>query len=227
MGTKIPNMGTEGAIRDRAPEYRLPARRDAAVGGGLAGALFTVTQQRVLGLLFGQPERSFYATELMKLAGVGRGAVQRELQSLTDSGLVTAFRVGNQKHYQANPGSPIFHELCTIIRKTVGLAEPLRNGLEPIARKIHLALVFGSVAKHTDTAFSDIDLLVVADDLLLEDVFVALKPVETELGRTINPTLYSLGEFRKRRRSGNSFLKKVLAGEYMVVIGDDGDAQES
>lgn len=220
-------MGTKEAARERAPEYQLFSRGNAAASGGVAGALFTATQQQVLGLLFGQPERSFYATELMKLAGVGRGAVQRELQSLANSGLVNVFRVGNQKHYQANPDSPIFHELCAIIRKTVGLAQPLNRALEPIASKIHLALVFGSVAKHTDTALSDIDLLVVADDLLLEDVFAALKRVETDLGRTINPTLYSLDEFRKRRRSGNPFLKNVLAGEHMVVIGDDGDAQES
>ena len=91
---------------------------------GLAGALFTGTQQRVLGLLFGQPDRSFYATELIKLAGVGSGAVQRELARLAQSRLVTVKPVGNQKHYQANPASPIYDELCGVVRKTVGLAEP-------------------------------------------------------------------------------------------------------
>ena len=90
----------------------------------LADALFSGTQQRVLGLLFGQPERSFYATELINLAGVGSGAVQRDLASLSQSGLVTVKPVGNQKHYQANPASPIYDELCGMVRKTVGLAEP-------------------------------------------------------------------------------------------------------
>ena len=89
----------------------------------LADALFSGTQQRVLGLLFGQPERSFYATELINLAGSGSGSVQRELASLLQSGLVTVKQVGNQKHYQANPASPIYAELCGLVRKTVGLAE--------------------------------------------------------------------------------------------------------
>ncbi|MCK9509028.1 MAG: winged helix-turn-helix domain-containing protein, partial [Pigmentiphaga sp.] len=91
----------------------------------LADALFTSTKQRVLAILFGRPGRSFYANEIIGLAKSGSGAVQKELAQLTDSGLVTMRRIGNQKHYQANPDSPIFTELCAIIRKTVGLAEPL------------------------------------------------------------------------------------------------------
>src|SRR4030095_243355 len=103
---------------------------------GLSDALFTQTQQRVLGLLFGQPDRSYYATEIIGLAGVGSGAVQRELSRLTASGVGTVRRIENQKHNQANPASPIYEELCGIARKTVGLAEPLRNALAPMAAKI-------------------------------------------------------------------------------------------
>ena len=91
----------------------------------MADALFSTTQQRVFGLLFGQPERSFYATEIIGLAESGSGAVQRELARLEQSGLVTVRRLGSQKHYQANPDSPLFAELCGIARKTVGLAEPM------------------------------------------------------------------------------------------------------
>ncbi len=141
----------------------------------LADALFSGTQQRVLGLLFGQPERSFYATELINLAGVGSGAVQRELASLSQSGLVTVKPVGNQKHYQANPASPIYDELCGMVRKTVGLAEPLRAALAPLAPQIKAAFVYGSVAKKEDTASSDIDLMLVSDSLSFADAILALQ----------------------------------------------------
>ncbi len=118
----------------------------------MVGALFTATQQRVLGLLFGQPDRSYYATELIGLARVGSGAVQRELARLTRSGLITVRAVGAQKHYQANPHSPLFAELCGIAQKTTGLAEPLRESLQALAPEIRAAFVYGSVAKQQDTA---------------------------------------------------------------------------
>lgn len=135
----------------------------------LSSALFSNTQRRVLAFLFGQPERSFFATELIGLVDSGSGAVQRELKRLTESGLVTVSRLGNQKHYQANPESSIFSELCAIVQKTVGLAEPLRAALEPFTGAIVAAFVYGSVAKGSDTAQSDIDLMVVSDSLEYAD----------------------------------------------------------
>ena len=108
----------------------LPGTPEPSKGSSLADALFTSTQQRVLGALFGQPDRSFFVTQIMELAGSGRGAVQRELARLLQSGLVTVKMVGTQKHYQANPASPLFDELCSIIQKTVGLAGPIRAALE-------------------------------------------------------------------------------------------------
>src|SRR4051794_12518260 len=101
----------------------------ASRGHSVADALFSTTQQRVLALLFGQPNRSFYATELITQTGAGSGAVQRELARLEQSGLVTVKRLGSQKHYQANPRSPLYDELCAIVQKTVGLAEPVRAAL--------------------------------------------------------------------------------------------------
>ncbi|HUK22874.1 MAG TPA: winged helix-turn-helix domain-containing protein, partial [Gemmatimonadales bacterium] len=100
----------------------------------LADALFSTVQQRVLGLLFGQPERSFYTGELIQLIGAGSGAVQREIARLEKSGLITMRRSGVQKHYQANPKSPLFQELRSIARKTVALAEPLRAALSPLGK---------------------------------------------------------------------------------------------
>jgi len=187
----------------------------------LASALFSNTQQRVLAFLFGQPQRSFFATELIGLAGGGSGAVQRELVRLAQSGLVTVARVGNQKHYQANPQSPVFTELCGIVQKTVGLAEPLRDVLLPFADNIAAAFVFGSVAKRSDTAGSDIDLMVVSDSLSYADLFGALEDVATRLGRTVNPSIYTRQELARRIKQKNAFVTRVLAQPKVWLIGGE------
>ena len=185
--------------------------------------MFSGTQQRVLGLLFGQPDRSFYATELIALAGVGSGAVQRELTRLADSGLVTVRPVGNQKHYQANPHSPIYAELCGIARKTVGLAEPLREALAPLASQIDAAFVFGSVAKQTDTASSDIDIMIVSDTLEYGDTFLSLHAAAQQLGREINPTIYTRRELAKRIKAEDAFATRVLSQPKVWLIGGEDD----
>lgn len=113
---------------------------------GIADALFSTTRQRVLAYIFGQPDRSFCASELIALTGSGSGAVQRELARLTQSGLTTVRRIGNQKHYQANPESPVFQELCDIVDKTVALVGPIRKALAPLENDI-LALLNGSYSE--------------------------------------------------------------------------------
>ncbi|XAH23621.1 transcriptional regulator [Xylophilus sp. GW821-FHT01B05] len=189
----------------------------------LGTALFSGTQQRVLGLLFGQPDRSFYATELIALAGAGSGGVQRELARLAGSGLVTVRPVGNQKHYQANPDSPVFAELCGIVRKTFGLAEPLRSALAPLAHQIKAAFVFGSVAKRRDAASSDIDLMLVSDTLNYADTFALLDAVGTQLGRPVNPTILTLADIAKRLANADAFLTRVLAQPKIWLIGGEDD----
>ena len=186
---------------------------------GVADALFTTTQQRVLSLLFGQPSRSFFASELIQLTGSGSGAVQRELKRLVSSGLVRVTRLGRQKHHRANADSPVFSELRGLVLKTVGLAEPIRDALAPLADHIALALVFGSVARGTVTSDSDVDLLVVSDDLTLEALYAVLVPVEALLARQISPTLYTAREFAARRTAGNAFLTRVLAADHLVLLG--------
>jgi len=187
----------------------------------LADALFSSTQQRVLGYLFGQPARSFFANELIGLVGAGSGAVQRELKRLAESGLVTVTHRGNQKHFQANPASPIFAELCSITQKTFGLAGPLREALAPLAGQIDAAFVFGSVAKKSDTAASDVDLMVVSDSLTYADLFGALEEAADKLGRPVNPTVYSRAELARRIGEGNAFVTRVLAQPKLWLIGDE------
>jgi predicted nucleotidyltransferase len=208
----MPNMGMN--------RKQAPAKPRAA---GLADALFTGTQQRVLAWLFGQPERSFYATELIGLAGAGSGAVQRELARLTQSGLVTARAVGNQKHYQANPAAPIYAELCSIVQKTVGLAEPLREALAPLAGQIRAAFVYGSVAKREDTALSDIDMMVVSDAVSYADLYARLEEASQRLGRTVNPTIYTPNELAQRVQRKDAFATRVLAQPKVWLIGGDDD----
>lgn len=189
----------------------------------LADALFTTTQQRVLGLLFGQPDRSFYPTEIIGRTGAGSGAVQRELKRLEQSGLVTVRDVGTQRHYQANPGSPLFEELSAIARKTFGLGEPLRRALAPLARRIKLAFVYGSVAKRQDRAESDIDLMIVSDRLVYPDVYRVLEPLAAQIGRPVNPTVYTVADFEERRRDGNAFITRVLKQPKIWIIGTEHD----
>ena len=208
-------MGTSATTARRSPK----ATQTAGVQS-LADALFTATQQRLLGLLFGQPERSFFVTELIDLADVGRGSVQRELARLARSELVLIERHGNQKHYRANPDSPVFKQLCSIVSKTLGIEEKLRSALEPLRARMSLALIYGSVARHADRASSDIDLLVVSDDLTLEDLYANLSSAEQRLGRQVNPTLYTRNEFHKPRSEHNGFLDRVLAGPTMVLAGE-------
>jgi predicted nucleotidyltransferase len=212
----MPNMGMKRPVRSAT----LPRASRSAT---LADALFTGTQQRVLGLLFGQPARSFYATEVISLAGSGSGAVQRELARLARSGLVTVRPVGNQKHYQANPDSPLFAELCAILQKTVAVAEPLREALQPLVAQIRAAFVYGSVAKRQDAAASDIDLMLISDGLTYADVFATLEALRARLGRAVNPTILSGKDLAKRVKGDNAFVKRVLSQPKIWLIGGEDD----
>jgi len=207
LGIFMPIMGTIKKTSSRFPS--------------LADALFTGTQQRLLALLFGQPTRSFYANELISLAGMGSGAVQRELAKLAGSGLVTVRSIGNQKHYQANADAPIFEEMRGIVQKTFGLAEPLRQALAPLSKRLVAAFVYGSVAKNTDTATSDIDMMVISDELAYPDLFASLEAASAAIGRTVNPTILTRKELAKRVKAKESFTTRVLAQQKIWIVGDD------
>lgn len=209
MGRIVPEMGIKRA--------KPPTR-------GLASALFTPVQQRVLGLLFGQPERRFGSGEIIALAGSGTGAAHRQLQRLAGVGLVNVTRIGNQKQYQANPKSPIFPELHGLVVKTVGIVEPLREALKPLASKIDLAFVFGSVAKGTDTARSDLDLMVVSDEVGYADVYEALQEAEQRLGRPVNPTVRNRAEWAQALSSNDSFVSRIRSQPILMLLGDEGAA---
>jgi predicted nucleotidyltransferase len=189
--------------------------------GGIADALFSKGQQRVLGILFGNIARTFYANEIIARAGAGTGAVQRELARLEAAGLVTVQRIGNQKHYQANAASPVFAELRALVMKTSGLADVLLEVLAPMTEQIDAAFVFGSVARCEDIASSDVDVMVVSDALTYAELFAALESAAPRLGRPVSPTLYSRDELTGRLTAGNAFARQVMEGPRIWLIGDD------
>jgi predicted nucleotidyltransferase len=186
-----------------------------------ADALFSTTQQRVLALLFGHPERSFYASEIIARTRAGSGATQRELARLLHSELVTTLTSGRQKYYRANPDSPVFEELQSIVRKTCGLVEPLRVAIAAFDERVEAAFIFGSVAKNEDSSSSDVDLFIVGNDLSYGDLFEHLEKAEQQVGRKINPTIYTKAELRKKSSSGGSFIRRVLEQPKIWLKGDD------
>lgn len=189
----------------------------------LANALFSGVQQRLLALLFGQPERSFYMSQIIRQLHSGTGAVERELGRLERSGLISVERIGNQKHYRANRASPIFPELHGIIQKTVGLKEPLQRALQDFAPQIKVAFVYGSVARQTDTANSDIDLMVIGDGLVYSDLYLGLQNAEKTLGRPVNPNILDLDEWKKKRAEPSSFIRKVIEQPKVFIFGSEAD----
>jgi predicted nucleotidyltransferase len=193
----------------------------------ISSALFTSTQQRVLGLLFGRVGQSFHTNEIVRLARSGSGAVNRELKKLAAAGLLTATRRGNQMLYQANPDSPVFAELRGLIAKTSGVADHVRLVLAPLAGQIHLAFIYGSVARGTDGPDSDVDLLVISDTLSYGAIYPALADAEASIGRPVNPSVYSLSEWRKRVDEENPFVTRVMAQPRILLIGKDSDVNES
>ena len=194
---------------------------------GLADTLFTKTQRRVLGLLFGNPDRSYYANEIVRFAGAGIGTVQRELERLAAAQLVNVSKIGNQKHYQANRQAPIFAELRSIALKTFGVADYLRDALAPLAKRMHAAFIYGSVAKGTDTASSDIDVMIVSDDLTFPDVLQALTKAEVAIGRSINPSVLGRDEWRRKLSEAGGFLQRVMEQPRIYLIGSDDDLPKS
>ena len=189
-------------------------------GMSISFALFTDSQSRLYSWLFGQPERAFHLNELRRLTGLGSASLQRELNRLANAGLVDTQAVGNLRRFQANPQSPVYAELVALTRKTLGTVPVLRDALSPLQPDLQSAWVYGSVAKQTDTARSDIDVMLVGNNLLLSQVLACLEPAEVQLGRKINPSCYSPQEFERRRAEPDSFVNRVLSQPILPLIGD-------
>jgi predicted nucleotidyltransferase len=181
-------------------------------------SLFGRTRTALLALLFGHSDESFHLRQLVREIGAGHGALQRELRLLTEMGLIVRTVRGNQVLYQANPRSPIFSELRSLIAKTSGVHEQIRSALATLGTNVRVAFIYGSVARQREQANSDVDLMVLGDATFGE-VVSALGPAQKAIRREINPTVYSIAEFRAKLAAGNHFLKSVVGGKNLFVIG--------
>ncbi|MGA2251010.1 nucleotidyltransferase domain-containing protein [Terracidiphilus sp.] len=186
----------------------------------LGDLLFGQTRGRVLALLYGMPDQTFFVRQIAREIGTSVGSVQRELETLSKVGLLNRTTIGRQVFYQANIHHPAFAELRSLIAKTSGIFHQLHSALALLAPQITFAFVYGSIARGDEDAGSDVDLMIVGN-VTLDDVLTPLAPVENAIARPINPTVYSLKEFKARVKDGNHFLTSVLRGEKMLLIGDE------
>ena len=200
MGTNVPVMGTGD--------------------GRLASVLFGRTRRAVLALTYGHPEGSFHVRRIARFAGTGMGVLQRELAQLTGAGILRRTVAGRQVFYQADPDCPIFEELRSLVTKTAGVGDVLRDALSSLDDQVRVAFIFGSLARGTQRRGSDVDLLIVAE-APFEAIVEALAPAQDRVGREINPTVYPPHEFQKKVRAGHHFLTRVLAQPKIFLVGSE------
>jgi predicted nucleotidyltransferase len=186
----------------------------------LSAALFGKTRRAVLALLYSHVDESFYLRQIVRMAGVGMGAVQRELKRLSDSGIITKTLQGQQVYYTANPECPIYDDLKSLVMKTVGIGEILKTALEPLTNLINVAFLFGSLVRGDERSPSDADVLVIGD-VTFSKVVAALGQVQETVRREINPIVYPPKEFRSKLASDHHFLKATLNSPKFFLIGDE------
>lgn len=189
-----------------------------------ANTLFGKTRRAVLAKLFLEPGRQFRLRELARLTGISSGTVQHELRQLVSASLLQRSERDGLVTYRANPDSPIFAEVRAIVEKTSGIEDLLREAMRPAADAIRLALIYGSIAKGSNRARSDLDLLVVGA-IPFGELVRLLQPAEQKIGREISPRLFSAKEFRQRVKQRDRFLTSILDGPKIVLVGEIGDAR--
>ena len=192
---------------------------------GLADLLFGRTRGAILALLYGHADQSFYTRQIAREVDASVGAVQRELENLSKVGLSVRKSVSSQVFHQANRDAPIFREMQALVNKTTGVFSVLRSALHPLAKRVLVAFVYGSVAREQETAQSDVDLMVVGK-ATLDEVLSRLSTVEKSIGRSVNPTVYSVAEFKSKLASGNHFLTAVLKGQKVFLLGDEDELRK-
>lgn len=191
----------------------------------LANHLLGQTRAATLGALLLHPDSSLHVRELARLTGASPGSLHRELRVLADLGLLLRQEVGRQVHYRANTASPVFGELAGLLRKTAGLADVLREALLPLAKKVQVAFVYGSMAAGTERAGSDVDLMVLGT-ASFADLAKALAAAQATLRREVNPTVMTPREFGRRLAAGDGFARSVAKGARLWLIGGEDDFAE-
>jgi len=188
----------------------------------VSDVLFGRTRRTVLSLLYGHPDEEFYLRQIIRAAGIGQGTVQRELERLAGAGLVRRRQHGRQVYFRANPDNPVYQELRGMLLKTAGVADVLREALTPLAPRIRVAFVYGSVARGEERRASDVDLLVVGD-VSFGEVVGVIGRAQERLGREVNPTVCTVSEFRTKLKAGQHFISSVMRQEKVFLYGDEHD----
>jgi predicted nucleotidyltransferase len=191
----------------------------------LSAVLFPAYRRRVLGILLLHPDDALHGREIARRTGLPAGTLTRELKLLATVGLLNCRRQGNQLLYRANRGSPIFQELTGILRKTSGLADVVAEALGPVRDRIDVAFIFGSTARGTETAGSDVDVMIIGS-VDFGSVIDVLHPAEKELAREINAKVFSVKEWQAKLRDKNSFLLDVLSKQKIFLIGEGHELAE-
>jgi predicted nucleotidyltransferase len=191
----------------------------------LDGVLFGKTRRALLSLLLSHPDESYYLRQMVRLTGVGMGALQRELKVLSEAGIISISNRGRQSFFQANPACPVFEELKSLVLKTSGAASLLRTALAPLADETRIAFIFGSLAQGGHTRRSDVDVMVVGE-VDFGQVVSAFSTVQEALAREINPVVYSKDEFKSKAIQGGSFIKRVLESPKIFLLGDADDLKK-
>ena len=192
------------------------------ITSGIAASLFGKTRRALLSILYANPGEAYYLRRLAREAGTGVGAVQRELERLTTAGIVQREVRDRQVYFRANAECPVYADLRSLIIKTAGLGDVLRAALAPLAPRLRAAFVYGSVARGDENRASDVDLMLVGD-LTFAQAVRALRPAQAKLGREVNPSVHSPREFSAKLAAGNQFLKSVMKGQRLFVVGSDHD----
>jgi predicted nucleotidyltransferase len=174
---------------------------------------------KVLRLLLLNEGRRYYQREIAELAGLPVRAVQRESARLTEIGLLHRIEDGNRVYFQANPACPIFPELKRILLKTLALESLLS---EALARhgQVEVAFIYGSYAANRETATSDVDLFVIGS-ISGRQLSTTLRPLQSEIQREINYHLVTPEDFRERLERGDGFLRNVIEGPKVFVVGNE------
>ena len=185
----------------------------------LADLLSSKVKAEVFRLLFGLHQQPLHLRELQRRSGLAVATVQQELHRLRRLGLIESRPDGNRTYFVAREDHPLYAEIRGLVLKTTGLADVLRRVLDR-ERRIKVAFVFGSVAQAREQAHSDIDLLFVGD-ISLRETTKLLHGIADQVGREINPKIFTPPEFRRRKRTNNPFLSRVLAAPRIFVIGNE------
>lgn len=180
---------------------------------------------KALSLLLLQPQRRLHVREIARLTGTVAGTMNKELDRLQRAGLLEKHRVGNQLQYCANQQHPVFPELSALLRKTIGLADVLALALMPVADRITVAFVFGSVARSSDTAASDVDVIIIGRVDFGEAVNL-LYEAQATLQREINPKIFANDEWQAKLAAKSSFILDVLSKPKLFLIGAQRDLDQ-